>query len=323
MTLRFDDLRREADLRLATATYSPRRLVLIHTAVSLGASLVISLLNLLFAKLIDQTGGLGGMGTRSMLQTTQAMIELAVSVALPFWNISLIRAALCWARGERAEFPTLLEGFRRFRSVLGEKLLLCILFFAMGIAVSYIGTMAFMFTPFSAGLMKAMEPLMQQTGMIDPEVLMSEETMAQLAPAIVPLMIFLGVVLVALAIPTWYRIRFADFAVMDGNRAMVSLLQSFRITRKHSLEMFRIDLHFLWFYILQILTVVLCYGDAILPALGVNLPMSEDVSYVVFYVVGIVLQGILLWCYQAQVSATYALAYERLTTEAQTPDLQV
>lgn len=315
MTLQFDDLRQRGNRCLDIAAYSPRRLVLIHTAVSLGASLIVGLLNLLFSQMIAKTGGLGGMGMRSMLQTAQATLELAVTLALPFWNISLTRAALCWARGESAEPPTLLEGFRRFRSVLGVKLLTGFIFLGLCMAVSYIGSMLFLFTPFAGGLMKALDPIMQSSGVLDPELLLSDEVMAQISSAAVPLMVFLAVLFAALAIPVWYRVRFADFAVMDGGRAAVSLLESFRITKKKALEVFKIDLHFWWFYLLQLLTVVLCYGDTILAALGVALPMSAEVSYVLFYAVGIVTQGLLLWWYQARVSVTYALAYESLTAD--------
>lgn len=315
MTLQFDDLRQRGNRCLDFAAYSPRRLVLIHTAVSLGASLVVGLLNLLFSQMIATTGGLGGMGMRSMLQTAQTTLELAVTLALPFWNISLTRAALCWARGELAEPPTLLEGFRRFRSVLRVKILTAFVFLAIIIAVSNIGTMLFLFTPFAGPLMKALDPIMQNAGTLDPEVLLSDEVMAQLGTAVIPFYIFFVVLLAAIAIPVWYRIRFADFGVMDGNRARVSMLCSFRITKHKCMEVFKIDLHFWWFYLLQLLTVVLCYGDSILAALGVQLPISPEVSYVLFYAVGIVAQGLLLWWYQARVSVTYALAYEQLTAD--------
>lgn len=315
MTLHFDDLRQSADKRLDFAAYSPRRLVLIHTAVSLGASLVVGLLNLLFAQMIAKTGGLGGLAARSMLETAQAVLELAVTVALPFWNISLTRAALCWARGELAEPPTLLEGFRRFRSVLGVKLLIALIFLGLCMAVSYLGSMLFLFTPFSGGLIEALDPIMQETGVLNPEVLLTDEMMAQLSSAAVPLMIFVGILFGAIAIPVWYRVRFADFAVMDGGRAVFSLAESFRITKKKALQIFKIDLHFWWFYLLQLLTVILCYGDSILAELGVVLPISAEVSYVLFYGAGILLQGLLLWYCQAKVSAVYALAYETLSAD--------
>ena len=317
MSLHFDDLRHQAEKHLDFAAYSPRRLVLIHTAVSLGASLVIGLLNLLFSQMIAQTGGLGGMATRSMLETAQAVLELAVTIALPFWNIGLTRAALCWARGELAEVPTLLEGFRRTRSVLGVKLFTLFIFLGLSMAVSYLGTMLFLFTPFAGSLTEALDPIMQDASALNPELLLSDDAFAQLSSAAVPLLVFLGIVFAAIAIPVWYRVRFADFAVMDGNRSLFSMLHSFRITKKKALAVFKIDLRFWWFYLLQLLTVALCYGDSILAALGVAIPMSAEVSYVFFYALGIVLQGLLLWWYQAKVSVTYALAYETLCAESE------
>lgn len=314
--LHFSDLRQRADKQLAFAAYSPRRLVLIHTAVSLGASLLMALFNLLLSSMIAETGGLSGLGTRSMLQTAQAVVEMAVSIALPFWNIGLIRAALCWARGELAEMPTLLEGFRRFRSVLGVKLLTAALFAAISIAVSYIGAMVFLFTPFASSILEVLDPLMQESGVISADLL-TDEVIAQLSDAATPLLIFLGVCFAAVAIPVWYRVRFADFAVMDGCRGRTSLPESFRITRKKAMQIFRLDLRFWWFYLLQALTVALCYGDSILLALGIALPMSEEAAYVLFMAVGLVCQGLLLWKFQAGVSAVYALAYETLTAQSE------
>ena len=134
--------------------------------------------------------------------------------------------------------------------------------------------------------------------------------------------IFLGVLFAAISIPLWYRIRFADFAVMDGGRALICLLESSRITKKKALEIFKIDLSFWWFYLLQAFSVALCYGDTILSALGVPLPMSPEVGYLLFFAAGIFCQGLLLWQYQAKVSATYALAYEILSADTPIPNFQ-
>lgn len=314
--LNLSDLRQKADRQLDFAPYAPRQLVLIHTAVSLGASLIVALVNLLFASMIENTGGLSGLGTRSMLETAQSTLELAVTAALPFWNISLTRAALCWARGELAEPPTLLEGFRKFRSVLGLKLLTAFLLMGLGLAVFYIGSSVFMLTPFADPLVAALNPIMQQSGVLAPDAL-TEEAVAQVVNLAKPLFIFLGLVFAAVVIPLWYRVRFADFAVMDGCRGRVSLLESFRITKKKCLQVFKIDLSFWWFYLLQALCVILCYGDSILPAMGVALPMSAEVAYIAFMALGSICQGILLWFYQAKVSVTYALAYETLSAQSE------
>lgn len=314
--LNLTDLRQKADKQLDFAAYSPRQLVLIHTAVSLGASLVLSLINLLFASMIENTGGLSGLGMRSMLETAQAVIEMAVTTALPFWNISLSYAALCWARGKLAEPPSLLAGFRNFRSILGMYLLGFFLFFAVGIVLSYIGSAVFMLTPFAEPLLEVYDSLMQQSSILSPDAF-TEETIAQVMAAGKPLFIFSGILFAAVAIPLWYRIRFADFAVMDGCRGRVSLLESFRITRKKCLQIFKIDLSFWWFYLLQALSLALCYGDSILPALGISLPMSPEAAYVAFMALGSICQGVLLWFYQAKVSVTYALAYEALSAQSE------
>ena len=305
-------LHRQAAERLRAANYCPRRWVLIHTAVSLGASLVVALLSLLLSQMVANTGGLSGIGTRSMLQTIQASLELAVMVALPFWNISLIRASLEWVRGRDATPDTFFAGFRRFGPVLRVKILTLALFMGVTILVSNVGTVLFMLTPYAEPLMKSMEPLIQDTGYFSPDLLLTDEAMAQIGSAAVPLLVFFGVLLAAVAIPVWYRVRFADYVVMEGDRARVSMLTSFHITKRKCLSVFKLDLSFWWFYLLQALSVALCYGDSILALLGVALPISAELAYVLFYALGAGCQTLLLWKYQAHISATYALAYESL-----------
>ena len=68
---------------------------------------------------------------------------------------------------------------------------------------------------------------------------------------------------------------------------------------------------------LQALSVTLCYGDSILPAMGVALPMSAEAAYIAFMALGSLCQGVLLWFYQAKVSVTYALAYETLSAQSE------
>lgn len=312
--MKSSDLRWQAERLLLNAHHSPRRIVLIHTAVSLGASLLLALFNFLLSHMISGTGGLSGMGTRSLLTTAQAVVELAVTILLPFWNIGLVRAAMNWARKESVQPATLLEGFRRFVPVLGVNLMRGALFLLAGMAVTYLGTTLFMFTPFADRLTEALRPFIEEAGgSATMESLMTEEIIAQIFPATVPLLIFLGVLLAVVFIPLFYRVRFADFAAMDGARPLICILESFRITKKKCLQIFKIDLSFWWFYLLQALSVGLCYGDMLLQALGVTLPISPAVAYFLFFTLGIVCQGVLLWRCQAQVSATYAVTYDVLT----------
>lgn len=314
--MHISDLRRQGAERLQNADYSPRRLVLLHTGVSLGASLLLAVINILFTRMIANTGGLGGMGTRSLLETVQVMVELAVSVALPFWEIGLVRAALNWARGEAARPNTLLEGFHRFGSVLGMRVMTAVLFLAIGMAVLNIGGLLFALSPFSGELMEAIAPFVKPMTNAEMENLLTEEAIARIVDGAMPMLVLCAVLLVAVMIPVGYRIRFADFALMDGNRPLISLLESTRITRGNVWRLVKLDLSFWWFYLLQFLSVTLCYGDQILKWAGVTLPMSADGAYILFFALGIVCQGVLLWYYQAKVSVTYGLAYEALRSPA-------
>lgn len=314
--MHISDLHRQGAERLQNADYSPRRLVLLHTGVSLGASLLLAVINILFTRMIANTGGLGGMGTRSLLETVQVMVELAVSVALPFWEIGLVRAALNWARGEVARPNTLLEGFHRFGSVLGMRVMTAVLFLAIGMAVLNIGGLLFALSPFSGELMEAIAPFVKPMTNAEMENLLTEEAIARIVDGAMPMLVLCAVLLVAVMIPVGYRIRFADFALMDGNRPLISLLESTRITRGNVWRLVKLDLSFWWFYLLQFLSVTLCYGDQILKWAGVPLPMSADGAYILFFALGIVCQGVLLWYYQAKVSVTYGLAYEALCSPA-------
>ena len=309
MTLNIPDLRRQADDCLQKAAYNPKKLVLIHTSIALGASLAVTFLNFLFSQQIANTGGLGGIGTRSLLATMQSVLELAVMFLLPFWEIGLIRAVIGWVQGERAEPPTLLEGFRRFGAVLGQKFFIGLLFVIVAFLASQISSTVYMLTPFSRPLMEMMVPLMEAK---DPYALMDEAFMSQLLHEMIPVFVIFGVLFLLLAIPLFYRVRFADFSLMGGERALPSVLASFRATRGSALQVFKLDLSFWWFYLLQLFTVAVSYGDAILGAFGIKLPISPDASFFVFYILGAVCQLALLWQYQAKVSATYGIVWDAL-----------
>ena len=105
---------------------------------------------------------------------------------------------------------------------------------------------------------------------------------------------------------------------MEGTSATKALAHSIRLTRKKSLRLFKVDLHFWWFYLLQALCLVVCYADALLPKLNISLPFSEDGSFFLFYVLGTVGQGVLLWLCQGRRLTTYAFAYQAFD---ETPEL--
>ncbi len=303
------DLSRQAKTLLARSLYDPKKLVLLHTAVSLGVTLLMTALGYLFSLQIADTGGLAGMGTRSILTTIQSVLEFLVMVLLPFWEIGILFSALRWADGEQTSPPDLLRGFHRFRAVLGLRLLQGVVFLALSMTVIYTCTFLYMMTPYAAHLEELMEPLLMGS---DPEILMSEEWMNTVVEAMMPLLTVSWVIVAVLAIPVFYRLRFADYAVLEGTPAFRSLIKSVRLTKRNWRHLLKIDLHFWWFYLLQILTVAVSYGDMILQSLGISLPLTRDGSFFLFYIAGIVCQCLLLWQYQGKRLTTYCLLYRSI-----------
>ena len=67
---------------LAAASYEPRKLILIHTGVTVVLALIIGLLDYLLEQQIGGTGGLGGVGTRSMLETVRTLLTMVLALRL-------------------------------------------------------------------------------------------------------------------------------------------------------------------------------------------------------------------------------------------------
>ena len=308
------DLHRQAKDRLQAMPGDPKKLALIHTAIALGCSLLVTLTALLCNHLIADTSGLDGMGMRSVLSTAQSVLELVLMIALPLWQMGIFYAALRWANGEAATITDLAYGFRRVRSVLGVLLLRGGFFLALAIPISYIGAAVFLLTPFSVPFMEILSPLVEQ-GAITAEALeamLTPELAESFLYSAIPLLVITGILYAIVAIPLFYRTRFASLAVMDGSPAFAGLLRSFAITKKQWVHVFRLDLHFWWFYALQLLSVAICYADVFLPLVGITLPFPPVASSLLAYCIGSVCQCVLLWQFEAHRTTTYALAYRSL-----------
>lgn len=311
--IQVSDLHRNARDRLQTVSGDPKKLVLIHTAVALGSSFLLTLINYLLDLWIGDTGGLGGLGLRSMLSTVQSMLVLVVTLGLPFWQMGIYYAALQWEQGASAGFGSLLQGFRRFGSALGMLVLRSLLAIALMITATNIGSVLFMMTSFADPLMELYTPILEQG--LTPEqmeALVTPQWLESFFRAAVPLLIISGVLFLAAAIPVFYRLRFAEFAVMEDMPAGRALLKSFAITQKKCMQVFKLDLSFWWFYLLQLLSVAVCNIDVILPALGIPLPGDRVAVAFGCFAVGSICQGLLLWQWEAHRVTTYALAYRTL-----------
>lgn len=293
-------------LRLAP---NHKQLVMVSAGAAAGLSLAVSLLSFLLEGQIAQTGGLAGLGLRSVLSTVQTVLFYAVFVLTPFWSMGFTSTALKLSRKQDVTLATLLDGFRRFGPVLRLMLLQGVLYFFLATGCVYIGSSIFAFTPLASPMYEILlESDVLTTGVVD------EATLAALTKAIVPVLLGCAVLFALIAIPISYRLRLAELRIMDEKRcgALAAMLESSRAMRRNCVALFRLDLHFWWFYLAEGAVTALCYGDQILPAMGIHLPFSEDVAYFVFFVIGMAAQLVLYWYARARVAVTYAKAYDAL-----------
>lgn len=311
-------LKENATEALRQATYDPRKLVLIHTAILLGAGLLITVLHYILAGQIENTGGLGGLGMRSILSTIQAALQLGLMITTPFWMMGLTYVTLRVARRQSTGPADLKKGFLRFGPVLRLELAQALLYILIGVLCINIGTTIFAFTPFIEPFNEILIKVNEQMAATHSFV-MDAATEAALMEAAIPLLVIIGILYLVLVIPMMYRLRMANYAIMDEDcpGAIKAMGISSRLMRGNRFQLFRLDLSFWWFYLLNGLTIMLAYGDTLLSMLGVKLPISPDVLY--FACCGLYIAGqlALQWWAGAQVETTYATVYDGLRTKLQ------
>lgn len=308
-------IRQTAADRLGQASYSPKKLALIYAAAALGVNLVAALLDLALAQGISNTGGLSGMGMRSVLETVRVVLQYAGSIALPFWGFGFMFAALGMARGEASRPASLLEGFRRFGPVLRLQLMQGFLYVGVGSICFYAGTFLYALSPLAAPLRELLEPMLQDMQSVEQmEQALAQLPVEELVRIVWPLLLITGLVCAVVMIPLVYKLRLASWFVMDepGTGALVAMVRSIRCMRRNGWKLFRLDLSFWWYYLLLGVSAVVVYGDLLLSALGISLPMSADAAWIVFYLLGLGVQLVVYWQTHSYVQTAYGVAYDLL-----------
>ena len=292
-----------------------RRLAVFHTGITVAAALVITLLQYLLAEGIGNTSGLSGLGTRSVLQTVQTVLQWANMLLMPFWSLGFLYAALRWARGNYARRSDLLTGFHRWGPYLGLLLNRSMLTICVLILCANFSSMLYMMTPASSVITD-----MAVAAGGDMEVLaqMLEELTAgqitELMYAMIPMLAIWAAFSALLLIPLLYRFRMAEYVILDEPRArgLSAMLISAALMRRRRFRLFLLDLRFWWYYGLKVLCTVICYADLLLAAVGVSLPVEGDGIYLLTY--GLYLAGLFAVevAFRPRVDTAYAIAYETL-----------
>lgn len=314
-------LKSQAADRLAGTGRDPRRMVLIHIGVILLLNLLTSALSLYLNRQIGSTGGLSGLGTRSVLQTIQTSLYYGSMFFTPFWQASFVFIAIRWATAQTPEPRDLLSGFRRFPSVLSYHLLYLLLIFLVAQAAATVASLIFTMTPWAAPLMALLEPLVSE-GALDLAALQTLP-MDALLRAYTPMLLITALILIPLMIYLSYRLRLTTCFIMDPSTrcgGLSAMLFSAKAMRGNILSMFRLDLSYWWFYLLEGLLTLVCYLDFLLPALGVKLPIDPTAAYFISLILYSILELCLMLWKKAEVDTTYALAYRTIITSPEHPE---
>ena len=296
---------------LAAAPYDPRKLILLHTGVTIAVSLIGTILNFVLSKQIENTGGLGGMGLRSMLSTVQSVLQLLVAVALPFWEAGYCFVTMKIARNEKAEPVSMLQGFRRFWPLLRVRLSQFMAYFLLGLFSFILSYYSFMLTPLSDPLYEIINTINIDSALLQTEIMLDDATILAITDAYTPMLIIWLALFSIGAVIISYRFRMATFLVFDHPelRGRETLRISSYQLRGHTKELIKLDLSYLWYFALNIMAGMLAYGDYLLPLIGVQLPMSSEVAYFAFLLLSLALQaGLFIWA-KNQVDVTYAKFY--------------
>lgn len=308
------ELKRKAEDSLAKASLDPKKLMLVYIGASAVLMLLVTALNFALDNQIAGTGGLSGLGLRSVLETVSQVVQTAVNLLLPFWTMGYLYCVLRMVRGEEVGYSDLLRGFRNFGPVLRLTVIRGIILGGLVMACLYLALEIFMLTPLGNGTYELLLPYVEAA---DLNTAMDEAALVELGMSMIPAFVIFGILAVVLVLPQYYGMRMADLALMDDPKsgAMAAIRRSKAMLHKNRLSLVALDLSFWWFYVLDGLLLVLCYGDLILPLLGVGLPFDADTAYFLFYILYLAAQVVLYVFLRNKVECTYAVGYEELNRD--------
>lgn len=290
--------------------YDSKKLALIYAGIAVGFDLLITVINYLLSVQIDSLSGISGLGTRGIFSTLQTLLPIVSIVFVPLWEMGMLRAGIGFMRDEPVSPKTLTAGFRRFGPVLRLLLLRTVLLFVIVLIAINVGSVIFSFTPWAASIEDLAQAVME-SGTI------TEEMITQMMPSMVPLYIIFFAIFGILAIPLFFRLRMADFIIMDKTtRALPALLFSHRLMRGNCFRLLKLDFSFWWYYVISFLSLGVCYLDLILSTVGITLPISSDAALFLFFGLYALIRFVLCWQSGSYVNTAYAIAFDSIAPKA-------
>ena len=295
-------LKERAKACLASASYDPKRLILIYGLILLGGNLLGMVLNYITGYMVETAGGLSGLGTRAILNTVSTVFNLVVSLLSPFLTMSIYHLAIRWARQKDATPSDLLVGIRRWGTVLLNALFIGLIVFCVMYLSIQIASIVFTFTATGKHAITVVSGMMEDPAVLEGNI---SNTMAiDMLKAMLPVYILSAALFLLLFIPLSYRLRLSFFRLMDESPTgpVKSVSQSRKLMKGNCMALFKLDLSFWWYYLIQTLLSVGAMVAALLP--GVS-----DAGYLGIYCVYTVVMLAWEYCFLGYLQTTYALFY--------------
>ena len=298
-------LKKKASNRLQSGN-DPKKVVLIYAGIVALSSLVVTVVQDLLDSQISQTGGIQNIGTRSMLTTADTVLTIAQLLLVMCLTLGYTGSMLRIARGQYASPNSLKAGGERIWVLLRTRLLQMLIMTAAAFALCFLVVNVCLLTPLSNRVIAVM-------GTVSAEELLSNGlALMALYSAMLPIML---IYLVALVPLLWYfscTYRMVDYLLIDRPQlgAFGVLRESRRMMQGNMKMMFRVDLSFWWYYLLQALVSVLIYLNMVLAPFAIGLPPA--VLYWGTVVLYLAADFALRYFFSNKVAVTYALFYDSL-----------
>lgn len=301
---------------------STRSLVLLYCGVVAAIMLGTSGLNVFLNNRIDGTGGLGGLGTRSVLQTIQEILTYGNLFFTPFWSMGFLSAMIALTKGMTPWKRHMKVGFRYPGKILTY---ICVQFLVtvmlMVVSVN-VGVTLYSLTPMGAEYADVMGPILSDPGIISPEGVVNWELLPvdTFMSATMPVMAVCLVIFAALYIFVSYCFRLTMYLILDMTSSFSTVRLFFlsaRLMRGHKWQMLKLDLSWWWYYLLLSVASVVAYLDVILGLLGISVPVDPMVMFFATVAAYCVLFTALSLWKKCQVDASYVLAFESIAAAAQ------
>lgn len=310
-------LRRTAQQRLKNAQHLST-ITLIYGSVTVGLAVLALVVNYCLDLQIDKTGGLSSLGLRSVLSSLQQLLSVLQTVAMLVMNLGFAGCMLRICRERYTTANTLRVGIERFWPMLRSTLLRGLIYSALSLGCFYAAVMIYLFSPLSGGLSDLIQSFLAN-GATQESLVENSTVVNAVTQAFVPIICITIGLFLMFGVPFYYRYRLVDYIILDnpGKGARFALMLSRRMMQGNRLKLLKIDLSFWWYYVLEALALILGYGDIILSAFGIELPLSADTGYFLFFALYAAAQFAIIYYLKAKVEQAYALIYDSMLPKEQ------